>query len=220
MIQSGVFPYVAMMQVAAADTHANYVICRGFDIRHNVFVDYAAGNSDKPGIPVAKPYGRRRVGAYWVGQIFPAILPMQSSNPSPTAVDWRVGQNPGVSATSSGHPADLTEAVEALKDDDDEFIDWMVVDEGLDLVECCLSEDHPGRGIAFDVLLGEWDYSTDGWTYSIASTTAKAIDWRFGVPYPETGAKGLFTPRPSETHGTIYECVSLDCESSGACVGA
>ena len=36
----GVFPYVAMMQVAAEDTYDEYVICRGFDIRVMRFVDY------------------------------------------------------------------------------------------------------------------------------------------------------------------------------------
>jgi len=128
----GVFPYTAMFQVAAEDTHVNYVICRGFDIRHNVFVDYAAGNTDKPGIPVAKPFGRRRVGVYTVGQIFPAVLPLQTSNPSPTSVEWRVGQNPGVSETTAGHPADLSEKVDELKDDDDKYIDWLLIDEGTD----------------------------------------------------------------------------------------
>jgi len=46
-----------MMQVAAEDTHENYVICRGWDIRFNRFFDYADGDEDNPGIPVAKPYG-------------------------------------------------------------------------------------------------------------------------------------------------------------------
>ena len=73
----GVFPYVAMMQVAKADTHEDYVVCRGFDIRYRIFIDYEEGDADKPGIPVAKPYGKRQAGNYVIGQIFPAILPMQ-----------------------------------------------------------------------------------------------------------------------------------------------
>lgn len=128
LIKSGVFPYVAMMQVAAPDTEQDYVLCRGFDVRIGRFIDYEDGNADKPGIPVAKPYSKRTVGAYTVGQIFPAVLPLQTDNPSPADVLWRVGQNPGVAKTTAGHPADLDEEVEALKDADDVYINWMLLD--------------------------------------------------------------------------------------------
>ena len=67
LLAQGVFPYCAMMQVAAEDEHDNYVICRGFDTRIRKFIDYEEGNSDKPGIPVAKPYGRRSAGGYEIG---------------------------------------------------------------------------------------------------------------------------------------------------------
>lgn len=128
LIKSGVFPYVAMMQVAAPDTERDYVLCRGFDVRIGRFIDYENGNADKPGIPVAKPYSKRTVGAYTVGQIFPAVLPLQTDNPSPADVLWRVGQNPGVAKTTAGHPADLDEEVEALKDANDVYINWMLLD--------------------------------------------------------------------------------------------
>jgi hypothetical protein len=84
------------------------------------------------------------------------------------------------------------------------------------LVELCLIDDHPGRGIAFDTYLGTWNPSTNGWDYDCLEIV-KAIDWRYGVPYPGAGARGLFTPRASTTHGTIYENVSLDCQSPGPC---
>jgi hypothetical protein len=213
----GVFPYVAMMQVAATDTHQDYVICRGFDIRHNVFIDYAAGDDDKPGIPVAKPYGSRHVGAYRIGQIFAAVLPLQSSNPSPTSVEWRVGQNPGVAETTQGHPADLAEKVDVLKDDDDEYIDWMLLDEGTSLVECCLAEDHPGYGIVFTVKLMIWDAENNGHKPDPGDTdTHYAIDWRYGMQYPDAGARGLFIQRVGYCSGAyvdMYEVVSLDCET-------
>lgn len=80
----------------------------------------------------------------------------------------------------------------------------------------CLAEDHPGRGTAFNIHLGTWDPAQDKWIYD-TDTTVKAIDWRYGVPYPAAGATGLFEPRPSDTYGTIWEVSPLDCESPGEC---
>jgi hypothetical protein len=77
----------------------------------------------------------------------------------------------------------------------------------------CLSENHPGRGTPFTITLGVWDSADNEWKYT--GSGAVAIDWRYGVPYPEAGATGLFTPWPSDDHGTIWECVSLDCTSPG-----
>jgi hypothetical protein len=83
------------------------------------------------------------------------------------------------------------------------------------LVGCCLYEDHPGRGLVFQVTLGTWHPDHDQWIYD--GGLAYAIDWRHGVPYPPSGATGLFEQRPSTTYGTIWECVSLDCTSPGPC---
>lgn len=217
----GVFPYVAMMQVAAEDTHADYVLCRGFDIRIARFIDYEEGNADKPGIPVAKPYGKRAVSTYTVGQIFPAVLPLQTSNPSPTTVPWRVGQNPGVAAVSTGHPADLNETVDELKDANDVYVNWMLIDEGgsgTSLIECCLAEDHPGYGVVFTVKLMTWIPENNGHGPDPNDTDDHyAIDWRYGMPsYPDAGARGLFVKRRGYCDGEyvdMYEVVSLDCEA-------
>lgn len=84
------------------------------------------------------------------------------------------------------------------------------------LIGCCLAEDHPGRGVAFDIHVGTWSTADDKWIYD-SENTEKAIDWRYGVPYPDSGATGLFERRASATYGTIWECVSLDCLSPGAC---
>jgi len=84
------------------------------------------------------------------------------------------------------------------------------------LIGCCLVDDHPGRGVLFDVHLGYWDYMNLVWVYT--TSIGKAIDHRYGVPYPEKGATGLFEKRKSYSHGFIWECVSLDCESPGECV--
>lgn len=99
---------------------------------------------------------------------------------------------------------------------------WFISGAGIELVELCLSENHPGRGIVFHAYEGSWDSADNRHEYESAGETCTglgsvhAIDWRYGVPYPDAGAKGLFIPRISVTYGTIYECVSLDCTSPGA----
>jgi hypothetical protein len=80
----------------------------------------------------------------------------------------------------------------------------------------CLDEDHPGRGTPFNIHLGVWSSSLNKWEYA-AVATVKAIDWRYGVPYPGSGATGLFEARKSDTYGVVFETVSLDCESPGNC---
>ena len=81
----------------------------------------------------------------------------------------------------------------------------------------CLAENHPGRGVVFNLTLGTWNATQMKWLYNV-SPNVKAIDWRYAVPYPDAGATGLFQPKPSVTHGTVWECVALDCDSPGACV--
>lgn len=80
----------------------------------------------------------------------------------------------------------------------------------------CLAENHPGRGLEFEIHLGEWDPDDHRWVYD-TENAAVAIDWRYGVPYPDAGTQGLFAPHDSTEHGTIWEVVDLDCESPGEC---
>jgi hypothetical protein len=220
---TGVFPYCAMYQVAAEDTEVDYVLCRGFDVRINRFIDYAAGDANKPGIPVAKPFGNRKVGAYTIGQIFAAFLPLQSSNPSPTSVEWRVGQNPGVCETTEGHPADLYEKVDELYTTEGKAVNWMFVDSASSgLYWGMLMEDHPGQDTCFKIILGTWNPDTNGWDFNCSTPADEwltAIDYSNGMPYPDQYAMGYFERRPSNTtaSGWIYLVVELDCESRGAC---
>jgi len=214
-----VFPYVAMMQVAAEDTQRDYVVCRGFDVRFARFIDYKAGDANNPGIPVAKPYGSRRTGIFEIGQIFPAVLPLQTENASPASVEWRVGQNPGVATVSEGHPASLSEKVDFLKDTNGIYIAWMLLDSGdaaeTELIECCLAEDHPGYGEIFKVKLMVWDPASNGHKPDPDDDDYYAIDWRYGTPYPDAGSRGLFIKRQGTCDGEtvdMYEVVSLDCE--------
>jgi hypothetical protein len=145
-----------MYQVAANDTREDYVLCRGFDTRINKFIDYEAGNPNKPGIPVAKPYDCRRKGSFQIGQIFAALLPLQSANPSPTAVEWRVGQNPGTAETSTGHPSDLNEKVDELRDENGKTINWMFINSSsVKIYTCTLTADLlPGSSAGATLLIG------------------------------------------------------------------
>lgn len=141
--QDGLSPYCSMMQVAAEDIYENYVICRGFDTRILRFVDYAEGDDNKPGISVAKPFGNRVVGKYKIAEVYPALLPTQGNTeftgfrqvtytpPSPVAVEWRVGQNPGKvtgGGLDGGQPEELTDAIEILYDHNNKVINWLLLD--------------------------------------------------------------------------------------------
>jgi hypothetical protein len=90
------------------DTHDNYVVCRGFDPETRKFYD---------NLKVAKPYGVRGTFPYQLAEVYPAIKARTA-----------LGDTPGVSATTTGQPADLDEEVEILKDDDDNPIAWLLLD--------------------------------------------------------------------------------------------
>ena len=131
----GLAPYCAMMQIAEEDKYDDYVICRGFDPRIRAFVDYSAGDPDELGISVAKPFGKRIKCYYQVGHIYPAMLPIQGTEgntpSSPTSVPWRVGQNPGTSASGClGHPQAMPVVVSELVDHNSVNVNWLLLDGG------------------------------------------------------------------------------------------
>lgn len=143
--QDGVSPFCVMMQVAAEDTYEDYVICRGFDTRILKFIDYAEGDDSKPGISVAKPFGKRITDTYEIGEIYPALLPTQGNAdftdfrqvtyvpPSPVDVNWRVGQNPGVvsgGGANGGQPEGLSDTIEILYDHNGKVVNWLLIDSG------------------------------------------------------------------------------------------
>ena len=132
----GVFPYCAMMQVAAEDTHDNFVICRGFDTRIKKYINYDADDPDnKPGISVAKPYGNRHVGIYTIGQIFPAFLPLcwLDKDAGTSTYPLSQSQNPGCVEDLvgvpyyQGQPVSLTETLSPLYDHNAKAINWMLI---------------------------------------------------------------------------------------------
>jgi hypothetical protein len=94
---------------------------------------------------------------------------------------------------------------------------WRIVWGDAGLRGGCLTEAHPGRGTPFSISLGRWDPAANEWIYDAGVVTA--IDWRYGVPYPDAYATGLFERRESEEFGWIWETVALDCESPGECAG-
>jgi hypothetical protein len=168
--QEGVSPFCAMMQVTEEDTYADYVVCRGFDPRILKFID---------GISVAKPFGKRTIGTYEIGEIYPALLPTQGNAnfmdfrqvtfvpPSPVAVDWRVGQNPGVvtGGLEGGQPEALSDAIEILYDHNGKVVNWLLIDGGssgggdsirFTIVDCICSD-----GV-FEYVTVEWTHYTGG----------------------------------------------------------
>lgn len=132
---AGEHPYCAMMQVAEADKYEDYVICRGFDPRMRKFIDYEDGNPNKPGISVAKPFSHRIECYYQIGHVFPAFLTTQGPAdyvpPSPSGVNWRVGQNPGTATSACvGQPKSLSGTITELLDHNNKYINWMLIDSG------------------------------------------------------------------------------------------
>jgi hypothetical protein len=123
LAQKGFFSYCAMMQVIEEDTHDNYLVCRGYDPESGRFL---------ASVNVAKPYGERGDNDHVVGEVFPAMKPMTA-----------LGTTSGVSAESTGHPADLDEAIEILYDDDDKPVWWLMITggSGSSLHWCTLDDD-------------------------------------------------------------------------------
>lgn len=85
---------------------------------------------------------------------------------------------------------------------------------------CMLQSDHPGKDQCFNILVGEWDPATNGWTFDCSSTEfEKGVDFHNGAPLPEKYACGWFERKVSETtdSGYIYLVVSLDCTARESC---
>jgi hypothetical protein len=147
------------------------------------------------------------------------VLPIQGApeytSPSPVAVDWRAGQSAGVTDNPGlgGHPQSLSDTIDELKDHNDKYVNWLLLDGGGSsptLVELCALATAV-RNTPYDCKLGTWNADEDLWCYDDA-ITVKAIDHRMGAPFAQTNWKGLYQPMASTTYGTIYVCVTLDCE--------
>lgn len=88
-------------------------------------------------------------------------------------------------------------------------------------IRCCLAEQHPGYNIVFEVHVGTWNPATDNWDYATEKEKAKDLFYADPEITPAEGATGMFIPRPSDAHGTIYMAVSGgDCDSPGSCHGS
>lgn len=99
---------------------------------------------------------------------------------------------------------------------------WIAIPMGVGMKRVCLAEDHPGYGIVFTAYLGEWDPDTDSWDYGESedeATLVHCIDYWYSIsgPYPGEGATGLAIPQSSTTYETLYEMVTMDCDSPGVC---
>ncbi len=115
----------------------------------------------------------------------------------------------------AGAPCEILWMGEADEETDEAFAIVRVGNNRRLLYEFCLQEDHPGRGIVFDVKLGTWNPESHSWCFE--GNPVKAIDWRFDVPYPDAGARGQGYFLPSTEHGCILIPIDMDCSSPGAC---
>jgi hypothetical protein len=136
---------IAMMQVIEADTHAKYLVCRGFDPEERRFFDT---------INVGKPYGQRGTYPHKVGDIIAAARPRT-----------RIGDTPGMAATSPDQPADLNEEIGILYDDNGVVVSWIELAGASGGITTCrfqLKEDlHTcGEALAFPVQCDEGSESS------------------------------------------------------------
>lgn len=120
LLVPGIFPYCAMMQIAAEDTHCNYVVCRGYDPRTERYYDYVVEDLEadppvegRPGIAVAKPYWNRFTGVYRIGEVYPAVLTLSAGAEDDGKIVPRIGQNPGrvEGDECRGNPVSLDEEI-------------------------------------------------------------------------------------------------------------
>jgi len=145
----GKHPYCAMFQVAAVDNYSTFVRCRGYDTRDKKYYDYDADDLDnKPGISVAKPYGKRHVGLYQIGEIYPAVLPIcwldyyPAVYPGGSEYQLTESQNPGRVQDGRvmdgywrgdhcrGQPIDLQTRLMPIADHNAKYINWLLLDSG------------------------------------------------------------------------------------------
>lgn len=89
------------------------------------------------------------------------------------------------------------------------------------LVRFCAAEDHPGRGVVFEVYIGTWNPATHNWTFPGCTTgdKYKCIDWFYSdtAIEPDAGFRGWGYWEPSNEHGKILVDVTSDCDSPEAC---
>ncbi len=107
-----------------------------------------------------------------------------------------------------------------LEDQGDTDIGWVCEIADGSLFWCMLQEDHPGRGVEFDILVGRHCPDTGKHRFDCSETVFQVgIDWHNGAPEPDEYTQGWFKRRPSTTtdSGYIFHVISLDCESDDSC---
>jgi hypothetical protein len=143
-----------------ADTHDNYVVCRGYEADSDPNFRYLHDpytKADTTPINVAKPYSIRGTFPYTQGQVIVAAR-----------IKGRLGYNAGMATLPTvGQPEDLTDELEILLDDGGVGIAWLDIGTPTSLIGRCIA--HLG-GVA--VQAADW---TVGDLYDVSGGTGLGI---------------------------------------------
>lgn len=140
--------------------------------------------------------------------MFPDLIPRVTPGERPSADKWNR------LADAAGQNNDLPQSYS-----DGTGISQAQSRSGIDLVRFCLADNHPGRGVVFDIYIAVWNAATHAWGFPDCEEAdkKKCIDWDMGVPEPDAGSRGFGIWKPSTTYGQILHVVTMDCETPGVC---
>ncbi len=179
------------------DTHANYVVCRGFEPDIDPFFRYLHDPKTKPdtkSIKVAKPHSVRGTFPYKRGQVIVAAR-----------ILTRLGANQGKASSSTGQPADLNEEVELLFDDDNVAISWLdIVTPSSSIIRGKLAGT---LSAGLSATLNVW-----GWNGSAEAATGKTLtvyDWL--LMSGQTIASGKKVTATLDIGSNRYYVIAAEC---------
>jgi len=141
---------LSLFQVVAADTHDNYVACRGYEAEADPEFRYLHDPhtvATTTPINVAKPYSLRGTFPYELGQVIVAAR-----------IKGHLGYNPG-KAVTVGQPADLNEAISKLTDDAGVSIAWLDIGAPPSATKSyLLAGEGGGFGTVTSLVYGNWSF--------------------------------------------------------------
>lgn len=182
-----------------ADLHDDYLVCRGFEATadpHFRFLHDPYTAPETTPISVAKPYSLRGTFPYTRGQVIVAAR-----------IHTRLGENQGVAATSTGHPANLDEEIELLTDDNGVAVSWLAIESAPSTTNnhvVLYFETSADRSLSNDYLLGT---NLVAMTGTAPSAPLTIYDEDFMFPRALAGGHGIAVY--DETNAR-YQCVFVE----------